>query len=311
MVVDILSGDAAASMEIEGEVLKPIEVEECVRRQMGLSIGHDSVNQPATAAAAIAVNVLQRHSEPFDLHVVEDWRRLLLCRDGHASSGQSAPPPLAEEKRLELRTFLRWLDKSSREEGDEMPPLVRAGLAHLWFECIHPYPYGSGIIGRAIAARTLMSGMPGRGFLPLATIMLRNRNEYHMLLDRACRDHDATDWLLWFAAAVIEAVRENMARVKFHLAKTKLLESVQDRTTSRQKKVLLHLFKRGMENMPSGLSPIGYANLTGASIETAKRELIELSGMKALTKTVKGKHLRYYINVPPSPQKPVRLEDIA
>lgn len=306
LVVDILSRDASASMEIEGEVLEQELVEESVRRRMGLAIDDRAPDRSGSGIARVVVDVLQRSSEPLDIQTIERWHELLSGRDANVLSA----PPLSENKRIELANFLRWLNKTAGDGNDSMSPLVRAGLAHVWFESIHPYPFGSGIIGRAIAIGTLMAGAPNRNFLPLATVMLRSRNTYHRLLDEACRDRNATNWLLWFSAAAIEAVRENLAAVQFRVARFKLRESLQDRLTSAQRNALLHLFRRGMTNFRSGLSASGYAAITGTTMKTAKHELAQLFGMGALARTVKGGHVLYHLNVPPPEVKPVKLKDI-
>ncbi|PIQ63118.1 MAG: hypothetical protein COV99_04395 [Bacteroidetes bacterium CG12_big_fil_rev_8_21_14_0_65_60_17] len=50
----------------------------------------------------------------------------------------------------EMDRFITWFNGSR-----SMPGAIRAGLAHLWFECIHPFSDGNGRVGRAIAEKAL------------------------------------------------------------------------------------------------------------------------------------------------------------
>jgi Fic family protein len=51
-------------------------------------------------------------------------------------------PPLASE----TKAFIDWLDSKQ-----ELDPVLKAAIAHLWFVTIHPFEDGNGRIARAIA----------------------------------------------------------------------------------------------------------------------------------------------------------------
>ncbi len=52
--------------------------------------------------------------------------------------------------RAEMHAFLEWFNRTAELDG-----LLRAGLAHVWFESIHPFDDGNGRIGRAIVGPAL------------------------------------------------------------------------------------------------------------------------------------------------------------
>jgi len=54
-----------------------------------------------------------------------------------------APP--AERLESEMDRFLDWVNGASSE-----PPVIKSGLAHLWFVTLHPFDDGNGRIARAI-----------------------------------------------------------------------------------------------------------------------------------------------------------------
>ena len=60
----------------------------------------------------------------------------------------------------------------------------------------------------------------------VAGTLLKHRKQYYGALEAASRDLDVTDWLLWFAAKVIEAQRRSLAQVEFIIGKARLLDRV-------------------------------------------------------------------------------------
>jgi Fic family protein len=56
----------------------------------------------------------------------------------------------------EIAGFLAWL-----ERGPEIDPVLKAGVAHLWFVTLHPFDDGNGRIARAVLNR-LLDGFEGK-----------------------------------------------------------------------------------------------------------------------------------------------------
>jgi len=106
-----------------------------------------------------------------------------------------APP--ADRLAFETRRFLDWLNGPSSE-----PPLLKAGLGHLWFVTLHPFDDGNGRIARAIGDLLLAraDGSPQR-FYSLSSQIERERKAYYDILERSQkRSLDVTEWLAWFLA---------------------------------------------------------------------------------------------------------------
>ena len=60
-----------------------------------------------------------------------------------------APP--SERIVVEINKFIKWFQNSGmRISNSPIGPLCRAGIAHLYFECIHPFEDGNDRIGRAV-----------------------------------------------------------------------------------------------------------------------------------------------------------------
>src|SRR3546814_20745684 len=84
-----------------------------------------------------------------------------------------APP--ADRLELETARFLAWANSSSSE-----PPLITAGLAHLWFVPLPPFDDGNGRIARAGADLfpSRSAGIPPR-FSPRSAQRQRDRTDSH------------------------------------------------------------------------------------------------------------------------------------
>ena len=76
----------------------------------------------------------------------------------------------------EMDRFVDWFNRTAMDSGDSLPALTRAGIAHIYFESVHPFEDGNGRIGRAISEKALAQGLQRPTLIALAgTILLRTR----------------------------------------------------------------------------------------------------------------------------------------
>ena len=86
---------------------------------------------------------------------------------------------------------------------DGMPFLVRAGLAHVQFETIHPFLDGNGRVGRLLITLLLCNaGVLRQPLLYLSLYFKQRRREYYDLLNRVRRTGDWEEWLAFFLEGV-------------------------------------------------------------------------------------------------------------
>ena len=95
------------------------------------------------------------------------------------------------------------LERFLHADDDGLPVLVRAGLAHVQFETIHPFLDGNGRVGRLLItfllchARVLQEPL-----LYLSLYFKQNRPTYYELLERVRRDGDWGAWIAFFLEGV-------------------------------------------------------------------------------------------------------------
>ena len=109
------------------------------------------------------------------------------------------PPPhtLVQDCMGALERFLHATD-------DGLPALVRAGLAHVQFETVHPFLDGNGRLGRLLITLLLChAGILREPLLYLSLYLKKHRTAYYDLLDAVRRTGDWESWLAFF----IEGVR--------------------------------------------------------------------------------------------------------
>jgi len=335
LVVDIMSVDALATSAIEGEVLDRDSVQSSIRRQLGLASDRRSVGAAEAGIAEMMVSLYRSLAEPLDHDRLHAWHRMVMNgrRDLEAigryrthreamqivSGAVYAPKvhfeaPPSEQVQAEMERFLAWFEDTAPTGSRRLPALTRAGLAHLWFESIHPLEDGNGRIGRAIGEKALAQGMTQGLADPVLTAvagtLLKHRKQYYGALEAASRDLEITDWLLWFAAKVIEAQRRSLAQVEFIIGKARLLDRVRGKLNARQEKAVLRMFAAGPDGFTGGLSAGNYRGITGAAPATATRDLADLAALEVLRRTGERKATRYHLSVPLKPVATVTIEEI-
>ena len=116
------------------------------------------------------------------------------------------PPPHAVAGCMdELEEFIHATD-------DGMPILLRAGLAHLQFETIHPFLDGNGRVGRLLITLMLhRAGVLQEPVLYLSLYFKRHRSVYYQMLDWVRRTGDWERWLAFFLDGVRETAEGAVA----------------------------------------------------------------------------------------------------
>lgn len=106
------------------------------------------------------------------------------------------PPDHVQDCMAHLERFLHG-------EGNPYPALVKAALAHVQFETIHPFLDGNGRIGRLLIAFVLHHDrLLSQPLLYLSLYFKQHRAEYYRLLDLVRAEGDWEAWLDFFLEGV-------------------------------------------------------------------------------------------------------------
>jgi Fic family protein len=108
------------------------------------------------------------------------------------------PPPHGD-----VQECMAALERFLHAENDRLPALVRAGLAHVQFETIHPFLDGNGRVGRLMITLFLChAGVLREPLLYLSLYLKQHRPDYYALLDLVRREGDWEAWLAFFLEGV-------------------------------------------------------------------------------------------------------------
>ena len=203
----------------------------------------------------------------------------------------SAPPPARVDPMMQ--EFLTSL------ESDNRPIPVRAALAHLWFESIHPFSDGNGRIGRALVEYIFAQGAA----LPfsLSRQIEADKKGYYRALQagrKAVGDYiDSTAFVLWFLERLTVGIVEAEAEARFLVLRNRYFMRFAN-LPRRGEKVLRRLFAEGPQRVSEGISAGPYARIAGVSLATATRDLAELEAIGAVSRGAEGgRSTRYLLSI--------------
>jgi Fic family protein len=330
LTIESMSLEALTTSEIEGEMLDRASVQSSIRRQLGLGADDRRVKAAEQGIAEMMVDLQRSFAEPLSNEMLFAWQRMLATgrhdlRDVgryrrhedpmqvvsgaiHAPKVHFEAPPSADVPN-EMARFIDWFNRTGPDGYEPLPALTRAGVAHFYFVCIHPFEDDNGRIGRAIAEKALAQGFGRPTLTALAATILAKRKSYYEVLERNNTEIEITDWLAWFADTVIEAQRRTMALVEFLIDKTRLLDRVNGTLNERQRRALLRALREGPEGFEGGLSASNYISITGATTATATRDLADMIAKGAMVRIGERRHARYQVNIPLRPVAPVMIDE--
>ena len=330
ITVDSMSTEAVTTSEIEGEMMNRASVQSSIRRQLGLVADKRNVRPAEQGVAEMTVNLFRGFAAPLSQEMLFGWHRMLMSgrRDltdvGRYRTGKepmqvvSGPfgrtkvhfeaPPAARVPK-EMARFIDWFNRTAPKGPEPLPALTRAGTAHLYFECIHPFEDGNGRIGRALAEKALAQSLGQPTLTALAATILARRKSYYDALEAGNKRTEISGWLAWFAGITIEAQRRTLAMIEFLIDKAKLFARLRGQMNERQEKALVRMFKEGPDGFKGGLSAGKYSTITGASPATATRDLVDLVEKGALVRIGELRHTRYQVGVPLHASKRIEVNE--
>lgn len=194
------------------------------------SVSIDDVQEVSSYVAALT-HGLKRLQEgfPLSLRLLKEIHAILLSqgrgRDkepgefrrsqnwiGGSRPGNAAFVPPPPEK---LMDCLGDLEKFLHDEPVRTPPLIKAALAHVQFETIHPFLDGNGRLGRLLITFLLCAeGVLSEPILYLSLYFKTHRDDYYAHLSSVRESGDWEGWLAFFFQGVLETAQQAVEAAK-------------------------------------------------------------------------------------------------
>jgi Fic family protein len=314
-----LTHDVLKSSEIEGEKLNPEQVRSSIARRLGMDVGAlPQADRDVEGVVEMMLDATQNFQRPLTKDRLWGWHAALfptgrsglrkirvgMWRDdsdgpmqvvsgpiGREKVHYEAPPAKALDK--EMEAFLDWFNTDK-----QVDPVIKAGLAHLWFVTIHPFEDGNGRIARAIADLALArsENSPQR-FYSMSSQIRAGRNAYYNLLERTQKGNlNVTDWLLWFLECLGQAIDGAQTTLQTVMAKAHFWETHSGKSFNSRQRMMLN---RLLDGFAGNLTTGKWAKIAKCSQDTAYRDILELVEMKILAKGTSGGRSTNYELVPP------------
>jgi Fic family protein len=314
--LEVLTAEGVATSAIEGENFDPDALRSSLARRLGLpTMGLPAPPRSVEGLVDVLLDATRSYDEPLTLARLCSWQAALFPTGrsglheirvgtlrgedpmqivsgpiGRGKVHYEAPP----HNRLtgDMEQFLGWFNAPPTG----LDGLLRAGVAHAWFELIHPFDDGNGRVGRALLDRALARDEQHavRLYSMSARIMAVRDEYYDALAELSRGDLDVTAWLLWFLKQVTIAAGGSEQIIRHVLRKARFwIRHSQQALNDRQRKALNAMLDSGPSGYVGGMTNRKYANLTKSSAPTAQRDLAELVALGCLVPAGAGRSVRY------------------
>ena len=308
-----LTEDVVKTSEIEGEQLNVESVRSSIARRLGVDIGAlTPVDRHVEGVVEMVLDATANCHAPMSRERLFGWHAALFptgysglarihvggWRDDASGPMQVVSGPIGRQRvhfeappaaRLEAETcrFLDWLNGAA-----SVPPLLKAGLGHLWFVTLHPFDDGNGRIARAIGDLLLAraDGSPQR-FYSLSAQIQRDRKAYYDILERTQKNVpdnralDVTEWLAWFLDTLHRAVDQAQHSLDAVLSRARFWQRWASTSLNERQLKLLNKLLDGFEGK---LTTSKWAAIAKCSPDTALRDINDLLARGVLRKMEAG-----------------------
>jgi Fic family protein len=324
-IAELTTRETVSTSAIEGVTLDPDEVRSPIMRRLGLGASQEREDRLSAAARGM-IDVLADSTQnlgPLTLERLFAWHHAMfpsgrsglslilvgMLRGEEPMQVLSGPvgrervhyeAPPRDRLDVEMDRFLTWFDAPQKLNN-----ALRACLAHLWFETLHPFEDGNGRLGRAIFDLALAQGAKFHSqrisrLWAVSPVILKQRKDYYAQLERAQKgDLDVTEWLLWSAGAVERACDEARACIERVVQISHFWTRNRETPLSQRQRRLIEMALAPNDPEDGWLTAKRAARQTKVERVTASRDLAQLERLGVIEKdpSVAGRSTRYRVRL--------------
>ena len=314
-----LTLDVVDSSKIEGEFLNPEHVRSSIANKLGIdSTTFENVSRDIEGIVNVLLDATQNYANSLTEERLFGWHNSLFSTGfsgiykidvaQYRSAGMKivsgafgkekvhfvAPEP--ERLAREMQQFLAWFNT----ENEELDPLLKAFIAHLWFVTIHPFDDGNGRIARAIMDMQLARSEDSKvRFYSMSNQLFKEHKQYNGIIEKTQKgESDITDYLFWFLNCFERALLASGKNLEIVLDKAKFWELHKDKGFNERQRFIINYLYDNYDKEIGFLRSSSYAKLQNCSTDTALRDLKDLVEKGMLKTDDRGKKTNYLIVSP-------------
>ena len=306
--LEILTIEILKSTEIEGEFLDREQVRSSIARRLGLNIsGLVYSERNVDGIVDLMLDATKKYDKELTKERLFSWHASLFpagqsgmykiitgnWRDDSTGPMQVVSGALGKEKvhyqappanqiENEMRIFFDWFNLEQNVD-----PVLKAAIAHLWFVTLHPFEDGNGRISRALSDMLLArSDEQSYRFYSMSTQIRKERNSYYDILEKTQKGSlDITNWLEWFLNSLLHSIENSEKLLEKVIYKHEFwLQNSKVSINDRQRKILNML----MDDFEGVLNTTKWAKIGKCSQDTALRDIQDLIEKGILAKSEQG-----------------------
>ena len=309
--------DVMNNSEIEGKVFLESQIRSSIAKNLGIEVKQELQvkSEEAEGAVNLFLDLTREYKSPLNEDRLFDWHAGLFPTGRSAgikievagwrvsnepmqivSSAMGREVVHYEAPGVKLVPQMMG-DLIDYMNNSNEHPFIRAAVAHLWFEVVHPFDDGNGRIGRALVDKLLCkSDKSELRFYSFSNTIFLNKKAYYAELNKASNDElDVTNWILWFFEILKEAI-ENSERVlnKVDFKRQFWQKYADVKMNDRQLKVV----KKLVEGFEGNITSSKWTRMTKCTKMTATRDINDLIEKGVLVKTsTGGRSTSYLLNL--------------
>jgi Fic family protein len=306
--LEALTEEVTKSSEIEGEVLNRDQVRSSLARRLGVDIGAlTPAERNVEGIVEMMLDATGKYKDPLAADRLFGWHAALFptgrsgmnkitvgaWRTEESGPMQVVSGPIGRERvhyeapkatllSDEMNAFISWFNGTQ-----DIDPVLKAAVAHLWFVTTHPFEDGNGRIARAMADMALArSEGSSQRFYSMSAQVQQERNAYYDILEATQKGElDITAWLEWFLDCLDRAFDRADAILASVLRKARFWKKHAGQAFNDRQRAMIDRLFNGFEGK---LTSSKWAQLTKSSQDTALRDIDDLVAKGVLSKDTAG-----------------------
>ncbi len=314
-LLENLTEEITKSSEIEGELLNKEEVRSSIARRLNIHNEKSvSSSHHIDGVVEIMIDATHNFDKPLTYERLCGWHAALFptgysgmykIKTACYRDDKDGPMQVVSNNRGReivyyeapkaifingyMNDFFNWINSK-----DNINPLIKVAISHLWFISIHPFEDGNGRIARAITEYMLAKAENSSyRFYSMSAQIQKEKNEYYKILENTQKGTlDITTWIKWFLDMMLKSIETAETTVGKIMVKAERWREYNKFSLDKNQKKMINMLLDGFEG---NLTSSKWAKICKCSQDTASRSIKQLVEFGILEQQGSGRSTHYIL----------------